>query len=131
MKCGAHIIKGPNRKGDLRVKRTVSWEHREQDPSLLELRDGETHVSVCDGDISVEVKAEDEPDWGGHYAVLSITYKCSKCGRAWFEELPNDGEELSEFLTTVLMNMSEEEAELLREIKRQRRIAVEERFRQA
>lgn len=35
---------------------------------------------VCGGDIKVEVRAEDEPEWGGSFATLVVNTTCQRCG---------------------------------------------------
>ena len=37
----------------------------------------------CGGNLSVELKVENEPCWGGTSAELDVTIKCDSCGRAF------------------------------------------------
>ena len=75
----------------------------------------------CDGDIVVEVRAVEEPEWGGTNAALEIEYRCSKCGNLFFGELPQTSEELSRFLTSIIAAMTDEQ----RETFIQRRLNIE------
>lgn len=139
MKCNAHVIKRPSKKKtSMTVKAQVSWWHvwltdhnwgdHPYKPNQLGLEEGET-IEVCDGNIAVKVRAVDEPDWGDHYARFYIEYECDKCGMTHFPELPRDEEEVSVLLTEIVSRMSDEDAEMLREIRRQEQIAADERSR--
>ena len=73
------------------------------------------NTEICDGNIVATVEAEDEPYMGGSSAVLSLTYKCDKCGNEFFPELPQSSEELSAMLTAQIASF---DGPALREKKR-------------
>jgi hypothetical protein len=42
-------------------------------------------LPVCGGNITLTIKAVDEPDYhSGHYAVLQVTATCSRCRAGYF-----------------------------------------------
>jgi hypothetical protein len=65
-------------------------------------------VTVCPGEIKVEIVARDEPVMGGSYAVLEIDYKCDHCGNTHFPSLPSDGESLSRLLEDAIIEKDDE-----------------------
>ena len=66
-------------------------------------------MELCDGEIIVSIQAVDEPDWGSSSAVLEVSYKCNKCGNCCFPELPQTPEEISSFVQTAVLRLSEED----------------------
>ena len=68
MKCQSRIIR--------------EYKTSKADCKWPECSSGPTDVGtlpVCGGDVTVIVRAVDEPDWGGHSAVLNIKATCSRC----------------------------------------------------
>jgi len=63
-------------------------------------------LKACGGKISVEIKAVNEPEWGGSYVDLSIEYKCDRCGLPCNPELPQNDQELTVFMNETLTQMS-------------------------
>lgn len=61
-----------------------------------------TGTMDCDGNIICEVRAVDEPYYGGSSAELQIRYKCDKCGQTYFKHLPQTSSELSDFMTNKI-----------------------------
>lgn len=56
----------------------------------------------CNGEIKCEVRAEDEPFYGGASARLDITYKCQRCGNTAFGRyLPHDDATFVEMLVNA------------------------------
>lgn len=41
------------------------------------------HAETCGGDVTVRVRAVDEPEWGGHTATMEVTWMCSRCRYPW------------------------------------------------
>ena len=66
----------------------------------------------CDGNVSVNIRAIDEPEWGGSFANLEVEYKCEKCGNIHFEELPNSDIELSEFMQEAIGALTEKQRDI-------------------
>lgn len=40
---------------------------------------------VCNGDVTVAVRAVYEPDWGGHYGRLHVEITCLRCQDPYFD----------------------------------------------
>jgi len=49
-----------------------------------------SQIDNCDGKISCEISAQDEPSWGGSYAKLDVLFKCDKCKGTIYPDLPNE-----------------------------------------
>jgi hypothetical protein len=65
----------------------------------------ETHpdATLCGGKIIVEVKAVDEPYYGGTSATFEIEYKCERCKWTFHgADLPTTQEEVSKLLTDYI-----------------------------
>jgi len=98
MKCNSRIYYWANkRKNNKRVLHTiVSIRGRDSNEiSWIEknMNDNEKvdpNFEVCDGDISIEILAEDEPYMGGTSAKLEVKYKCTKCSCNYYKDLPNE-----------------------------------------
>lgn len=67
-------------------------------------QDFDRHYDTCDGDVMAEIKAIDEPYYGGASAELSVEFKCSKCKCTHYPELP-DKYNINEWLNKVLREM--------------------------
>ena len=74
-KCQAHILREFKT-----VKADCMW------PQTVYGPNGCGTLPVCGGDVTVKVKAVDEPEYGGHYAKLEIEFTCTRCKHPW---LPN------------------------------------------
>jgi len=83
--------------------------HGHSPEAFPEERATEVEEMTCDGEIKVTVEARDEPDWGGHFAVLEIRYTCKNCGNTHFDELPRTSSELSKLLEVAIAGMPEED----------------------
>lgn len=73
----------------------------------------EPGAELCGGTIEALVAAEDEPYMGGSSAVLSISYKCSRCGHTYHgTTLPSDSDTLSAWLTAQIAALDDPEREI-------------------
>src|SRR3972149_5403610 len=112
MKCGCLIkreMRG-KKKPKLKIVKQITrlWQRYAQDANVPEHLQIENDMELCDGEIIVSIRAVDEPDWGGSYATLELSYKCNKCGNCCFPELPQTPEEISSFVQTAVLRLSEE-----------------------
>lgn len=103
MKCGTWVLwRDARRKGSGKpYRKAIRWYHSDfprQNVPEEEAKD----IVICDGDVTVSIRAFDEPDWGGTTATLEIAYKCSTCGAVIFPHLPQNAEQLSEFVTKAV-----------------------------
>lgn len=62
----------------------------------------------CDGKITVEIKAVDEPYYGGSSAMLEVNYKCDKCEFPYYESLPNQYN-INEFMKNIIEFFDEQD----------------------
>lgn len=84
-------------------------------------------ATPCGGNIIVTIEAVNEPDWGGTFAALEITYKCDKCGCQSYPELPTDLN-ISKFLTKAFQEMPQKK---LIELRKEFKIEANERTQHA
>jgi hypothetical protein len=75
MKCQARI----NRIYKTR-KAAVVWPETVFGPNA----DIEDYPEVCGGDVTVTIRAVDEPDWGSSYARLTLDAVCTRCDYPWW-----------------------------------------------
>lgn len=89
MKCRCYVKWEERRtkgKGEpyMKAARIVNWVNPDADGSDARWPTAEQLLAqgyvLCGGDIKVEIKAEDEPDWGGSYAALVVNTTCETCG---------------------------------------------------
>jgi hypothetical protein len=84
MKCESRITK------EYETRKAVSYWPRVC-PSGVWIDNPNAVGEVCGGDVTIILKAVDEPDWGGHYATLEIERTCTRCRWPWvpiMEKLP-------------------------------------------
>ncbi len=58
----------------------------------------------CQGTVEIEVRAVDEPYFGGSSAELDVITKCDTCGHRYYSNLPNQYN-LNEWLNHILSEM--------------------------
>lgn len=112
MKCNSKIFfyKKTNKDGTRKIKASVCPWYSPQEFQIVRSRIVTDKVDpnweICDGKIIADVEAVNEPDYGGSYAALNVTYKCNKCGQMSFPDLPNEFT-ISEFLTDIIEKMED------------------------
>jgi hypothetical protein len=109
MKCGSYVVREERRrKGSAKPYiKTIFKANpytRFIDPDMII----EPEWEICGGEIRANISAYDEPYYGGTSARLDVQYKCQECGETTFHELPRDDEGLSEFLTRIVADLSDE-----------------------
>jgi hypothetical protein len=83
----------------------------------------EPDMVECDGDLEVNIDAEEEGECAcSSYAVLNIKYKCKKCGADIFPELPQDSKEISYLMEWYLEELTEDQRDRLLDSKLQREL---------
>lgn len=75
-----------------------------EDKELYYSKTDLSNHKVCGGKIKAEIKAIDEPTWGGSYASLEIKYTCEKCKSVFHPYLPNEYN-INDFLTKKIEEM--------------------------
>ena len=58
----------------------------------------------CQGNVTMEVRAVDEPYMGGTSAALEVEYRCSKCNCTYYKNMP-DEYSLNDWLNVIVSNM--------------------------
>jgi hypothetical protein len=58
----------------------------------------------CQGKVSVEVKAVDEPYMGGSSASLEVEYKCSICGCTYYKNMP-DKHNINDWMNFIISDL--------------------------
>ena len=109
MKCGTQVLWVSARKkgSGTPYRKAIRWYHSDfnsmENPIELEyIKKSSGTLDICDGTITVSISADDEPDWGGHYAALNISYKCDKCGGTIFPHLPQNAKQLTAFVQDAI-----------------------------
>ena len=112
MKCTAKVIFGHRTKGKSTKEKQLGYVQEQFHDNLEEYlspwkKEGYTITRIsnlCEGKIIAEVRAEDEPYYGGTSANLVVNFTCDRCGCTYFKDLPNESS-ISEFLTNVVENL--------------------------
>ena len=67
-------------------------------------RNGFGFWETCDGDIEIDIRAEDEPYFGGSSASLRVQFLCNVCGNSHYPDrnLPSGEFDTNMWLNTIL-----------------------------
>lgn len=64
-------------------------------------------LEVCGGNVSIDVSAVDEPDWGGTYATLEVKTTCTRCKTPYVGVARWDLQKVSDLVTEALERRQE------------------------
>lgn len=116
MKCNAIIVNITNRNTG-KVSKYLSFFPDDaeyvksyiaaQKPTLsaqLSQYNDKGELNICDGKVEPNIRAEEEPTWGGTTATLVVEFKCNKCGHNHYPGLPNDEDSLNAWLNKLMWN---------------------------
>lgn len=56
------------------------------EPKNLNELEGRIEVVICQGDIESQIRAENDPYYGGTNAVLLVNFVCNQCGGGYYPE---------------------------------------------
>lgn len=80
---------------------------REEAKEMASRRNGFGYWEKCDGDIEIDIQAQDEPYFGGSSASLRVEFRCSVCGNSYYPDrnLPSGESDINQWLNTILKEM--------------------------
>ena len=119
MRCGAWVLwkmhgkKRPRKRASIIISMYNHYVYNfpltDNPPKGVRSRYKEEDLEQCDGEVEVNVRIGIDGGCACCGSVdLCIEYKCKKCGNTHFEELPQDAESLSDFLSGFFVGMEED-----------------------